>query len=263
VLRVKGTQLRPERQFGQAGIELIGAGSAQADAEVIILAAQALVDLGVENVSVDLTLPALVPLIVEGMGAREGLRDALDHKDAAAVAAIGGRTAKTLGALIEALGPVDRALAKLATLALPPAAAAERDHLAAVVGLVRQAAPNLTLTVDPVENRGFEYQTGVAFTIFARQSSGELGRGGHYLAQGEPATGATLFMDTVLDALPGPIPPRRVFVPVGVPLAVGRRLRAEGWVTVAGLVEVADPRVEARRLACGHLVAGDTVEPVE
>src|SRR5690606_22782545 len=34
VLRVAGSQLRPERQFGQAGVELIGAASAAADAEV-------------------------------------------------------------------------------------------------------------------------------------------------------------------------------------------------------------------------------------
>ena len=34
VLRVKGTQLRPDRQFGQAGIELIGSDSSAADAEI-------------------------------------------------------------------------------------------------------------------------------------------------------------------------------------------------------------------------------------
>ena len=37
VLRVRGSQLRPERQFGQAGIELIGVDNAAADAEVIAL----------------------------------------------------------------------------------------------------------------------------------------------------------------------------------------------------------------------------------
>src|SRR5690606_35936945 len=36
VLRVAGTQLRPERQFGQAGVELIGAACPAADAEVAL-----------------------------------------------------------------------------------------------------------------------------------------------------------------------------------------------------------------------------------
>ena len=80
-------------------------------------------------------------------------------------------------------------------------------------------APDLALTVDPVENRGFEYHIGIAFTLFAKQATGELGRGGRYFADGEPATGATLFMDTVLDAMPGPEAPRRVYVPFGTRFA--------------------------------------------
>ncbi|HLN24778.1 MAG TPA: ATP phosphoribosyltransferase regulatory subunit [Patescibacteria group bacterium] len=263
VLRVKGTQLRPERQFGQAGIELIGASSAAADAEVVLLAANALVALGVAEVSVDLTLPTLVPLIVAGLDNGAGLRDALDHKDSATVAATGGTAAKILGALIEAVGPADRALVRLAALDLPPAAAAERDRLAEVVRLVRLSAPDLTLTIDPVETRGFEYHTGVAFTIFSRQCSGELGRGGRYLAQGQPATGATLFMDTVLDALPGPQARKRVFLPFGSIPALGDALRGEGWVTVAGLDEAADHKAEARRLECGHLVVAGAVVSAE
>ena len=48
------------------------------------------------------------------------------------------------------------------------------------------------LTIDPVEHRGFEYHTGVAFTIYARGVRGELGHGGRYATEanggaGEPA----------------------------------------------------------------------------
>lgn len=257
VLRVKGTQLRADRQFAQAGVELIGPSSAAADAEVILLAAEALAVAGVKDVTVDLTLPTLVPLVVAGLGDEAGLRDALDHKDASAVTALGGKAAKILSTLIQAVGPADKALAKLAALSLPPAAAAARDRLAEVVALVRRAAPDLTLTVDPVENRGFEYHTGIAFTVFARHASGELGRGGRYLADGEPATGATLFMDTVLEAVPGPLEAERVFVPLELPPAVGARLRAEGRVTVAGLEETKDAMAEAKRLACSHVAAAD------
>ncbi len=257
VLRVKGGQLRPERQFAQAGIELIGASSAAADAEVVVSSARALLELGLTDITVDLGLPTLIPLIIGDNG--EGLRDALDHKDVATVAAIGGPAAATLVALIEAVGPAASALTKLATLDLPPAAAAERQRLAEVVQLISRAEPDLTLTVDPVENRGFEYHTGIAFTIFTRHSSSELGRGGRYSAHGETATGATLFLDTVLDVLPGPQPLRRVFLPLGTPYTVRRRLRGEGWVTVAGLDPVSDAAVEARRLACGHLWQGDKI----
>ncbi|HXP74155.1 MAG TPA: ATP phosphoribosyltransferase regulatory subunit, partial [Stellaceae bacterium] len=55
VLRVKGSQLRPERQVGQVGAELIGTDSVAADLEVVALAAEALQALGIEALSVDLT----------------------------------------------------------------------------------------------------------------------------------------------------------------------------------------------------------------
>ncbi len=255
VLRVKGSQLRPERQFGQAGIELIGSDSPAADVEVVLLAAAALAAIGVEEVSVDLGLPTLVPLVCGALGldvAAPGLRDALDHKDVATVASLGGAAASLLCALIDACGPAEQALAKLKALSLPPAAAAERDRLAEVAGRIAAAAPHLRLTVDPVENRGFEYHTGITFAIFSRRSAAELGRGGRYRPGGsEPAVGATLFMDGVLAALPGPKPPRRVFVPAGS--AGAAELRAAGWATVAGLEPVADARAEARRLGCSHV----------
>jgi ATP phosphoribosyltransferase regulatory subunit len=268
VLRVKGSQLRPERQFGQAGIELIGAVAPAADAEVLVMTAEALADLGVPGVSADLALPTLVPALFGALGvegeAADRLRAALDHKDTAMVAAVGGPAAPLLQALIRAAGPAERALAALAALDLPPAAAAERDRLAKVVELVAADLPGLTLTVDPVENRGFEYHTGLSFTLFARNIGAELGRGGRYqCGGGEPATGATLFMDSVLAALPGPAPVRRLFVPAGTPRAWAQAFRAQGWVTVAGLDPAADPVVEAKRQGCGHRLGSDGIVDVE
>ncbi|CAA7620107.1 ATP phosphoribosyltransferase regulatory subunit [Magnetospirillum sp. LM-5] len=265
VLRVKGTQLRPERQFGQAGIELIGSDSAAADAEVAVLASLALVALGVTGVSIDLSLPTLVPALLSELDlSDQALRGSLDHKDAAAVAALGGVAAPLLSALLKAVGPADRALEILGRLDLPPAAAAERNRLAAVVTLVQAMAPDLILTVDPVENRGFEYHTGVAFTLFGRNLAGELGRGGRYLAGGtEPATGATLFLDSVLAAVPPAKPAKRLFVPAGTPAAWSSAYRAQGWVTVAGLEPGVDAELEAKRLKCGHVLTAEGIKIVE
>ncbi|BAE51995.1 ATP phosphoribosyltransferase involved in histidine biosynthesis [Paramagnetospirillum magneticum AMB-1] len=268
VLRVKGTQLRPERQFGQAGIELIGSDDAGADAEVLVMTAEALDDLGVPGVSADLALPTLVPAVFAAYGINgetaDRLRAALDHKDSATVAAQGGAAAPLLQALIAAAGPAARALAELCALDLPPAAAAERDRLARVVELAGADLPSLTLTVDPVENRGFEYHTGLSFTLFARNMGAELGRGGRYQGGGgEPATGATLFMDSVLAALPGPKPAKRLFVPAGTPRAWAQAFRAQGWVTVSGLDPAADPQVEAKHQGCRHRLGPDGIVEVE
>src|ERR1041385_7063132 len=47
VLRVKGSEMRPERQIGQVGAELIGAESIAADVEAIAVAGEALAAVGV------------------------------------------------------------------------------------------------------------------------------------------------------------------------------------------------------------------------
>ena len=107
VLRVKGSEIRPERQIGQVGAELIGAAGPAADVEAIAVAGEALAAVGVPHLSVDITLPTLVPAVAEAYGIAgeraAALRAALDHKDAAAVAAIAGDAGELLGQLLAAL----------------------------------------------------------------------------------------------------------------------------------------------------------------
>ncbi|HYC04572.1 MAG TPA: ATP phosphoribosyltransferase regulatory subunit [Azospirillaceae bacterium] len=267
VLRVKGTQLRPERQFGQVGAELIGSLRPEADAEMILLAADALAALGATGISVDLTLPTLIPAVMDALslphGTREAARGALDRRDASEVAALGGPAAELLNAIMACSGPAPAAVERLARVNLPASAEPERARITAVVGLLEAAAPHLAITIDPVERRGFEYQTGLSFTLFARGVRGELGRGGRYraggdLIAGEPATGFTLYTDTVIQAVPGPRAPKRLLLEHGTSPADAARLRTEGWQTVAALEPVGDMATEAKRLGCGHYTRGGT-----
>jgi len=254
VLRVRGSQLRPEREFRQAGVELIGATEAAADAEVIVLAATALADAGVADISVDINLPTLVPRLCEGFNTvtRNRLRLAIDQKDAAAVAAVGGNL---FAELLDASGPAEVALAKLQVFELPPEAAAERDRLVEVVHLVQEAQPDIMITIDPVEHRGFEYHSGLSFTLFARGVRGEIGRGGRYLTgAGETATGFSLFLDSIMRAVPVLQLAPRLFLPFGVSVKEAATIRAKGWAGVAGLGSINDARDEARRLGCTHIL---------
>jgi ATP phosphoribosyltransferase regulatory subunit len=267
VLQVHGSQLRPQRQFGQIGCELIGEAGAAADAEVIGLAAEALMAAGVTDLSIDLNLPTLVDQLASALGldaARiQELKAALDRKDERAVAAAGAGH-EVFHRLLAIHGPAAAARAQLAAIDLPARAAEERAALFEVLRHLETGHPGLTLTLDPVEHRGFEYQSGVSFVLFARGLRGELGRGGRYLSRArEPATGFTLYTDTLARALPLAPPSRRVYLPMGLARSVGARLRAEGWVTVAALNAAADPWAEARRLGCGHVLIGGRPEAVE
>jgi len=267
ILRVKGSQLRSERQFGQVGVELIGAGQDAADAEVVLLAAEALSAVGVAHLSIDLNLPPLVRNLTDELGwnaeQSTALRQALDRKDSAAVAQAAGDQAPLFTALLRAAGPADAALAALGKLSLPKAAKGDVERLRRVIGLIRDVAPDLTLTIDPVEHRGFEYQTGISFIVFARGVRGELGRGGRYTTElpedgRETSTGFTLYMDTVQRALPEPEPPRILYIPAGSGSA-GRAWREKGWVTLAGLDAEADVPGAAKRLGCSHALIDDRV----
>ena len=275
VVRVKGSQLRPERQIGQVGAELIGATSPAADVEVILMAVEALQTVGVEGLSVDLGLPTLGPAIISGLSLDPStnslLQTALERKDAAGVAklgdALGDAATATLLAMLDAVGPAKAAMDKLTNLNLPQDASAQCTHLSAVVDGLLAARPDLTLTLDPVERRGFEYHTGVTFALFARTVMGELGRGGRYEAgtngHSESATGLTLFMDMVMQALPEAPAVQSVFLPFGTTPAVAKKLRDEGWRTVQALNETSDGRAEARRLGCAHVLENSDVRPLE
>jgi len=275
VLRVRGSEVRPERQFGQIGGELIGAEGSAADVEVIAVAGEALASAGVPNLSVDLTMPTLVPAIAEAFDiTRERaamLRAALDHKDVTAVAGLPGEAGRLLAQLVSAAGSAARTRAALAKLDLPPRAREERERLGAVLDGLAAAMPALKVTVDPVENRGFEYHTGISFAFFARLGRdrgplGELGRGGRYNAGNpavpEPATGVTLYTDTILSTLPAGSPRRRVLLPPDFDKARAVALRGEGWITIAALSKAANWHGEAQRLGCGFVLENGTPAPV-
>ena len=262
VFRVRGAQLRPERQFMQIGFELIGAPTAAADVEAILLATEALRATGIATISVDLNVPTLVPALCRTLGIDDGgaLRDALDRKDAAAVAKAAGAHGSLFGKLLAAAGPAAKAIKAIMALDLDGEAAADAERLAEVATRVAEADPALRITADPTEHRGFEYHTGVGFTLFAPRVRGELGSGGRYHADddgaGEPATGATLYLETIIRALPDPEPGKRLFLPAGTTLGQARTLRDNGWTTLACLDPGAAPRAEAERLGCTHILSG-------
>ena len=263
ILRVRGSQLRGARQFGQVGAEIIGSDSRVADAEVVLMAAEALTALGIDGLSVDLCISTLVPAACQDFGfdtaIENRLAPALDRKDAAGIAALrgelGDQATELFTGLLASTGKASDMLQRLETLPFGPAAACERDDLATVAGAIMQAAPDLEVTIDPIERRGWEYHCGVSFTLFAKGARGELGAGGRYLTGDEtsgrtrePATGLTLFTDTLVQAVSQSDPAPRIYMPLGVDALLAKEYREQGWVTVCGLEPHDDIASEAARL---------------
>ncbi|NML07689.1 ATP phosphoribosyltransferase regulatory subunit [Sphingomonas sp. G-3-2-10] len=256
VLKLRASQLRPERAMRQIGCELIGLDSVAAASEVVRVAVEALRAAGVEGIAIDFTLPDLVDTLAgDSLPAAKlaELRERLDGKDAGGVAAI----APEYLPLIEAAGPFDAAMAKLRGIA---ALASRLDGLAAVAASL---PGDVALTLDPTERHGFEYQSWIGFSIFARGVRGEIGRGGSYAVvhedgREEPAVGFSLYADPILDAGIGGGERRRLFLPFGTDAAKGAELRAEGWVTVAALEADDTPQAQL----CSHVLGADGPEKV-
>ena len=272
ILRVQGSELRPERQFAQVGFELVGAATPRADAEVVLIAVEGLAGLGLKNLTVDISAPTLVTAILDGLEltaeSRSALRATLDSKDGAGIGALAGAADGILQGLLAATGPARPALAALAKLDLPAAARGAAQALSDVAGLVLAAAPDLGVTIDPVERRGFEYQTGVSFTLFVEGVRGELGRGGRYPlgtngAPGEEAAGCTLYMDSLLRAVPGGEAQKRILLAHRTAPEAAAGLRAAGWIAIAALSASGDDEAEARRLGCSHLYAENGIVEVQ
>ena len=257
VLRVQASQIAPDRQIPQAGIELIGHDSPEADAEIVLVGAEALRALGIARLSIDLTMPTLVPSLLDETDfpadRRAALTRALDRKDIAAVRDRAGPLAGTLSDLLLAAGPADGALAALVAADLPHATRLLADRIAATVAAIRaRGMEGVTITVDPVEFRGLKYHTGVCMTVYTPDRQAELGRGGRYICgETEPATGLTLYPDAILQAVPPVSAPHRVFIPFGADPAHATALRAQGFITIAALDANASP------LGCTHILSSD------
>lgn len=264
VVRLSNSEHRPERQSGQIGIELIGSPTPAADAEIIMLACQGLAAAGITDFTLDLSLPTLITGLCRAHAlddaATAALRHALDRKDSAAVAALGGPVAPVALELMKLCGPIGPALAGLQRLTLPQPVQAECAHLAAVWQLLRAEPFAAQTMLDLVEYRGFEYHTGLAYALYAHAPGIELGRGGRYHSKargsvepGEAATGFTFYSESLLATMPEPAAERRLYLPFGTPAAQAAQLRQQGYVTIAALAADADARAAARAQNCTYI----------
>jgi ATP phosphoribosyltransferase regulatory subunit len=247
VVKLRATQLRPEREMMQVGAELIGLDSVAAACEVVQVAIEGLKAAGVKELTLDLTMPDLLD-VLKPRGDREELKAALDAKDAGAVPA-------ALAPLIAAAGPLPDALDRMRSF---DSDGKLKGRLDAIAEIAASVPSDVRVTLDPTERHGFEYQSWFGFSIFSGQASGEIGRGGSYRIGKEPAVGFSAYIDPLIDAGLAQGERRRLFLPIGTNAKKAAALRAEGWVTVAQLTD--DDSAAAQ--ICTHVLKNGRAEPV-
>ena len=247
VVKLRATQLRPEREMMQVGAELIGLDSVAAASEVLTVAIEGLRAAGVKDITVDLTMPDLIDAL-NPKGDVTALKSALDAKDAGAVPA-------EFAPLIAAAGPLPDALSRMRDF---DSDGKLTDRLDAIEAIAASLPQDIRITLDPTERHGFEYQSWFGFSLFSAQASGEIGRGGSYQIGDEPAVGFSAFIDPLIDAGLAQGERKRLFLPLGTLPQKAASLRAEGWVAVAQLTD--GDSAEAQ--ICTHVLSNGRPEPV-
>jgi len=264
IMRMNGEQLKSNRQLHQTGIELIGVATPEADAEVIIVAAEALRKAGIQKISIDLNLPEIVSALLAAEKLDEeqakNLFSAIAHKDVSTIRLMNFAYRDTLIALMQSAGAAETALPAIERMDLPDSARRQFADLKQVVSILKSRGDdNWQITIDATENRGAGYHSGIGFSIFVAGVASEVGRGGRYKIQGNSAnedaeaTGFTLYVENLLEILPQPERGKRIFVKDGISSNDSEKLHAQGFTIIYALSEYGRGEDEAKRLGCGWI----------
>lgn len=245
--------MRQTRQFRQIGIELFGADSMLADIEVMQLAIASLAELGIYDLTLDIALPQLLPMLLSNVAEAEkpALLEAIRHKDSSQLERLGQ---PLLGALCSIAYGADAAFTALHALSLPPAMRSAIDEAqTAIVQLQGRLGeqPRIHIILDPLEMRGFGYHSGLSFALYARGRPQELGRGGRYLTpHEESATGLTFYAEDILPLLSAPARLPLLLLPAHCTEAHASAWRAHGYRTIYALSE--NTHDEARSIGADY-----------
>jgi ATP phosphoribosyltransferase regulatory subunit len=269
LFRYEEPQAGRKREFTQAGIELVGADSAAADAEAVALAVTALKALQLPDFQVNLGQMAFFRALTAEFPLELliPVREAIDHKNHARLAealTLAGATAaqrdllRRLPDLVGGIEVLEEAQALCARLDAPSAALAALERLAEIYRLLQAYGAGEWVLLDLGEVRGMDYYTGITFRAVAPGLGWPIASGGRYddlvacFGHSLPAVGFGLGIERALlvqarQGTPTPRVASHLLVSGGehpAALALVQRLRQAGF-----RVEVDVLDLEADRLA--------------
>lgn len=204
----------------QLGAEIYGHAGLEADLEILELALDAVRAAGLQRLGIDLGDVRVVDAVLQGCSlpaerlAR--LHAALAVKDAAALAELAAGLPEPVRAGLLALPELygDEAVLALAKRCLPGGERlrAALDDLAWLVARLRERDPDVEVTIDLADLRGYAYYTGVRFSLLAAGAGAreEVARGGRYDEVGavfgrrRPAAGFSLDLKQMVRLAPAP-----------------------------------------------------------
>lgn len=216
VFRHKEPKAALRREFTQAGVELVGVGTPQADAEVIALTVNALRAVGLQEFRVRLGTMDILNALLQPLGLNETQREliqgALERKNERALtdllrdAPMTWETRRALTALPTLAGGAE-ILERAQELAINDRARLALTRLTAIWNYLVALDVSDAITLDLGMVRGMAYYTGIVFEGFARGIGFSILSGGRYdnllahFGNAMPACGFAVGVERVLAAL--------------------------------------------------------------
>jgi len=262
VLRHTELQSGRSREILQAGVELIGLDSPEADAEMVSMAIEVIQGLGIKDWKVDLGQVEFSRGVLAASGLPDdvvaALKAAVGYKDVSLVSDIlkkhpvPASTAREIMALPRLFGGRD-VLDTAEQLVENSRSRAALENLRNVLQLLEMNGIEENLTIDLGESRGLDYHTGLTFQCFVPGSGDALFSGGRYdlltsdYGMQAHATGFACNLVNLLKTVerqtkrPSDPQPREFLIfnsleERGEALALARSLRKLGYVAVRDII---------------------------
>ncbi len=204
-------------EFTQAGAELLGAGTPEADAEIIAMTIKALLKTGLREFQIELAHAGFLQGIIDECALSEEdestLKSLLDKKFSFGVEEfclshnIGGKAGEILSSLPTAFGDDEEIISAYRSESLNETSAKALSELEQVCRILKSCGFDKYITVDLGQVRSFNYYTGVIFRGLTQGSAFPICGGGRYDNLGRrfnlrlPATGVAIWVDRLADAL--------------------------------------------------------------
>lgn len=244
----------------QAGVELFGEASLDADIEVITLLLESLAQINVPKITLALGHVGICRALLESLAlnaAEESIFfDLLEAKDVAEIKRWAGenfestQTINWLTTLPTLCGGIDTLINACELLQdAPGEVEAAIDELRAVSDVIAERYPDINVYFDLSELRGYHYHTGLVFAAFAEGFGDAIANGGRYDHIGEafgrarPATGFGLNVTSVLSLLSLTQPSNGIYAPSSADTKQWhaiQALRVKGERVVSGLSQTPD-----------------------
>ena len=204
VFRADKPKLSSDRQFKQAGIEIIGSKDLFADIEVITLSLDSLKKINFKKISLDINAPIILEKIFDdfkiSLSKRAELRKLVAKKNIKEILNFDKKLFDILKKIIDSSGPLKKNLKKIKNIKLGKnASLVMKDFIKICSLLLKINSEDYKISIDLLDHKGFEYYTGITFSIFCLNSSKEVCRGGRYLtSKNKDAVGATFLLNQFL-----------------------------------------------------------------